>query len=65
MVAAGLSAPANASVVYDLTLRATYDLDGTPLSTYNGSGTITLSSAPSTTTQTDYTSAAVTFLIDG
>jgi hypothetical protein len=62
-----LTAPAGAyaSVVYDLTLTATSDTDGTPLSTYNGIGTITLSSAPSPTMQTDYTSAAVTFSVDG
>jgi hypothetical protein len=52
-------------VVYDLTLTATADTDGTPLSTYDGTGTITLSSAPSPTSQTDYTSAAVTFMVDG
>jgi hypothetical protein len=62
---AGFAAPANASVMYDLTLTATTDTDGTPLVSYDGTGTITLSSAPSLTTQTDYTSAAVTFLIDG
>ena len=56
---------ADASVVYDLTLTATSDTDSTPLSMYNGTGTITLSSAPSATGQTNYTTAAVTFLIDG
>ena len=62
-----LAAPAgaSASVIYDLTLTATSDTDSTPLSTYDGTGTITLSSAPSLTSQTDYTSAAVTFSIDG
>jgi hypothetical protein len=62
-----LAAPAGAyaSVVYDLTLTATSDTDGTPLATYDGTGTITLSSAPSPTMQTDYTSAAVTFSVDG
>lgn len=62
-----LAAPAAtyASVIYNLTLTATSDTDGTPLSTYNGTGTITLSSAPSATGQTDYSSAAVTFLVDG
>jgi hypothetical protein len=62
-----LAAPtgAYASVVYDLTLTATSDSTGTPLSTYNGTGTITLSFAPSATGETSYTSAAVTFLIDG
>ena len=56
---------ARASVIYDLTLTATSDTDGTPLSTYNGTGTITLSSAPSSTGQSSYTSAAVTFFVDG
>lgn len=54
-----------ASVIYDLTLTATSDTDGTPLAMYDGTGTITLSSAPSSTGQTNYTSATVTFLIDG
>jgi hypothetical protein len=56
---------ADASVVYDLTLTATSDTDSTPLSMYNGTGTIALSSAPSASGQTNYASAAVTFLIDG
>jgi hypothetical protein len=62
-----LAAPAgaSASVVYDLTLMATADTDGTPLSTYDGSGTITLSSAPSPTGLSNFGSAAVTFLVDG
>jgi hypothetical protein len=64
-VVTGFSAPAHADVVYDLTLTATFDSDGTPLATYNGTGTITLSSAPSATSQTNYASAAVTFLVDG
>ena len=55
-----------ASVVYDLNLTATSDTDGsTPLSMYNGTGTITLSSAPSNNSQSNYTSAAVMFLVDG
>ena len=37
----------------------------TPLSMYNGTGTITLSSAPSNNSQSNYTSAAVMFLVDG
>jgi hypothetical protein len=59
--------PASASVIYNLTLTATADTDGTPLSTYNGTGTITLDFAPSATGQTSYSPAleAVTFLIDG
>jgi hypothetical protein len=61
----GLTGPASASVVYNLTLTATSDTDGTTLSLYNGTGTITLSSAPSTTTISNYASAPVTFLIDG
>jgi hypothetical protein len=56
---------AHASVVYDLTLTATSDTDKTPLSMYDGTGTITLSSAPSITGQSNYSSAAVTFTIDG
>lgn len=58
-------AGAYASVIYNLTLTATSDTDSTPLSTYNGTGTITLSSAPSSTGQTNYSSAAVTFTVDG
>jgi hypothetical protein len=67
LFAIGLSAPANASVVYNLTLTATSDSDSTPLSTYNGTGTITLDFAPGATGQTSYSPAleAVTFLIDG
>jgi hypothetical protein len=55
------------TVTYDLTLTATTDTDGTPLTTYDGTGTITLSSAPSVSGQTDYGTyqAAVTFTIDG
>jgi hypothetical protein len=66
VLAATLAAPvgAYASVVYDLTLTATFDTDGT-LTPYNGTGTITLSSAPSLTMESDYASAPVTFLIDG
>jgi hypothetical protein len=62
-----LAAPAAAyaSVVYDLTLTATSDTDSTPLSTYDGTGTITLSSAPSPTGLSSLGSAAVTFLVDG
>ncbi|MFZ1971521.1 MAG: hypothetical protein WAU89_01685 [Candidatus Acidiferrales bacterium] len=67
VVFAVLAAPAAsyASVVYDLTLTATFDTDGSLLSTYNGTGTITLSSAPDPNSQTNYSSAAVTFLVDG
>jgi len=65
VLAAGFSARANASVVYNLTLTATSDSDSTPLSTYDGTGTITLGSAPSATSQSNYASAAVTFVIDG
>src|SRR6202034_3795399 len=55
------------TVTYDLTLTATTDTDGTPLTTYDGTGTIILSSAPSASGQTDYGTyqAAVTFTIDG
>ena len=59
------SGSANADALYDLNLTATSDSDGTLLSTYNGMGTIDLSSAPSATGQSDYANAAVTFLIDG
>jgi hypothetical protein len=52
-------------IFYDLTLTATSDTDGTPLFTYDGTGTITLSSAPSPTGLTNEGSAAVTFLVDG
>jgi hypothetical protein len=65
LLIAALAGNAHASVVYTLTLTATYDSDGTPLSDYNGSGSITLSSAPNPTGQTDYTSAPVSFLVDG
>jgi hypothetical protein len=65
LMAAGFSGPAHASVVYDLTLTATYDSNSTPLSTYDGTGTITLSSVPSATGLTNEGSAAVTFLVDG
>ena len=68
LAAIGFSAPASASVVYDLTLTATADTDGTPLATYNGTGTITLDFAPSSNSETDYgtnTQEAVTFSIDG
>lgn len=50
---------AHASVVYDLTLTDASD------PAYDGTGTITLSSAPSLTGLTNEGSAAVTFLIDG
>jgi hypothetical protein len=50
---------AHASVVYDLTLTDSLD------STYDGTGTITLSSAPSATGLSQYSSASVTFTIDG
>jgi hypothetical protein len=56
---------ASASVVYDLTLTANYDSDGAPLSTYSGTGTITLDSLPDPTWVSSYASAPVTFLIDG
>ena len=65
LIAVGFSAPARASVVYNLTLTATSDSDSTPLTMYDGTGTITLSSAPSPTMQTNYASAPVTFSIDG
>jgi hypothetical protein len=65
LIASGLSTSANASVVLDLTLTATSDSDMTPLSTYNGTGTITLSSAPPASGLTMPVSAAVTFTIDG
>lgn len=50
---------ASAAVVYDLTLTDALN------PTYSGTGTITLPSTPSLTTQTDYASAPVTFKIDG
>jgi|SRR6185312_8007003 len=56
---------ASASVVYDLTLTATSDTDGAPLSTYSGVGTITLDSLPDPNWLSSYASAPVTFLIDG
>jgi len=61
----GFVGQARASVIYDLTLTATFDTDNTALSTYNGTGSITLSSAPSATTLSSYSSSPVTFLIDG
>lgn len=62
-----VTGPACASVLYNLTLTATSDTYGTPLSTYDGTGTITLDFAPSATGLTSYSPAleAVTFLIDG
>src|SRR5665213_402121 len=67
MFITGFVGPASASVVYNLTLTATADTDGTLLSTYNGMGTITLDFAPSANSQTNYSPAleAVTFFIDG
>jgi hypothetical protein len=50
---------AHADVVYTLTLTDQSD------PTYSGTGTITLSSAPNPTGQSDYSSAAVSFEIDG
>jgi DNA-binding beta-propeller fold protein YncE len=64
LIASALSTSARANVIYDLTLTAISVSDGT-LSTYDGTGTIALSSAPSLTMETDYTSAAVTFSVDG
>ena len=59
LVACALSTSARASVVYDLTLTDASN------ATYDGTGTITLGSAPSPTMQSNYTSAAVTFQVDG
>jgi hypothetical protein len=53
------------TVVYDLTLTATYDSQGATLATYDGTGTITLGSAPSASGTTDYATAQVTFTVDG
>jgi hypothetical protein len=62
-----LAGPVSASTVYNLTLTATSDSSGAPVSTYNGTGTITLDFAPSGSGQTSYAPAleAVTFQIDG
>lgn len=67
LVLAVLGTPAGiyASMIYDLTLTANYDSDSTPLSSYSGTGTITISSAPGAAGLSNYGSAPVTFLIDG
>ena len=52
-------------IVYNLTLTAISDTSGDPLANFNGTGTITLSTAPSATGLTNEGSAPVTFLIDG
>lgn len=59
LIASALSTSAKASVVYDLTLT-----DPTN-STYDGTGTITLTSAPDPTGLSGPVSAPVTFLVDG
>src|ERR1700748_1114307 len=58
-VALALPSMASAAVIYDLTLTDAFHPP------YSGTGTIPLSSAPSMSGQTNYASAAVTFLIDG
>ena len=58
-IALALPSMASAAVIYDLTLTDASN------PTYSGTGTITLSSAPVSNGQSNYGSAAVTFLIDG
>jgi len=65
-----LAAPtgAYANVMYVLTLTATSDsqgLMGSALLPYDGTGTITLSSPPSATTLSVYSTAPVSFMVDG
>jgi hypothetical protein len=62
---AGVTAPANASVIYDLTLTATSDQTSAPLTTFDGTGTLTLASTPSSSGLVSEGSDPVTFSIDG
>ena len=62
---AAFAGQAHASVVYNLIFTATDDLDGTAVSLYNGTGTVTLSSTVPASGLVFFGNSAVTFLIDG
>jgi hypothetical protein len=64
LMCAALAAHAT-PVTYNLTLTATADSTGAPLSTYNGTGTLVVPSAASSTGLDNFGSAPVMFLIDG